>query len=110
MAQVQDAREQYMTALVAADTKNMETAERSGHVDEGPGSAEQERRRENLHRYETKLDSISKAKRAAVYELHRHLAAAAMTTQTGSAEKWVDAQARVDPRIQSHSIDEVRHI
>ena len=101
MAQVQDAREQYMAALAAADTKNLET----GFAE--PGIAEQERRRENLQRYETKLESISNAKRAAVYELHRQLTAAAMTTQTGSAEKWVDAQARVDPRIQSHSIDEV---
>jgi CRP-like cAMP-binding protein len=109
IAQVREAREQYMAALAAADGKRLEQAYQAGREDNGElAPAEQERRRQNLTRYDAKLLAVDKAKRAAVYELHRQLSAAALTSaQTGSGEKWVEAQARIDPRIQGHSIDEV---
>eukprot|EP01046_Picozoa_sp_COSAG06_P042114 COSAG06_NODE_5322_length_3557_cov_4.755350_2_plen_407_part_00 len=109
IAQVREAREQYMAALAAADRKRLEQAYKAGREDDGElAPAEQERRRQNLSRYDVKLLAVDKAKRAAVYELHRQLSAAALTSaQTGSGEKWVEAQARIDPRIQTHSIDEV---
>ena len=40
----------------------------------------QERRRRTLARYDGKLEAVDKAKRAAVYELHRQLSAAALTS------------------------------
>ena len=72
---------------------------------------EQERRRQTMGRYDEKLEAVDKAKRSAVYELHRQLSATSLTSSgTGSGAKWVEAQSRVDSRISTHSIDEVRPV
>ena len=105
-----EAREQYMSTLAAADSKRMARAPNGQGSAEsaGPASAEQERRRRNLERYESKLKHVGAQRRAALYELHRQLSANALTTHSGSGGKWVEAQHRIDPRINTHSIDEVR--
>ena len=110
IASVNEAREQYMSTLAAADSKRMARAQNGQGSAEsaGPDSAEQERRRRNLERYETKLKHVGAQRRAALYELHRQLSANALTTHSGSGGKWVEAQHRIDPRINTHSIDEVR--
>lgn len=107
-SQIREARDQYMAALAAADGKRLEQAYKSGTGDSELAPVEQERRRRTLARYEDKLNAVEKAKRTAVYELHRQLSAASLTsTGTGSGAKWVAAQSRVDSRISTHSIDEV---
>eukprot|EP01045_Picozoa_sp_COSAG04_P010033 COSAG04_NODE_602_length_12195_cov_7.867560_6_plen_614_part_00 len=110
IASVNEAREQYMSTLAAADSKRMARAQNGQGSAEsaGPDSAEQERRRRNLERYESKLKHVGAQRRAALYELHRQLSANALTTHSGSGGKWVEAQHRIDPRINTHSIDEVR--
>ena len=108
LAQIREARDQYMAALAAADGKRMEKAYQSGKGESELAPAEQERRRQTMARYDSKLKAVDTAKRAAVYELHRQLSTSALTsTGTGSGLKWVEAQSRIDPRISTHSIDEV---
>eukprot|EP01043_Picozoa_sp_COSAG02_P030194 COSAG02_NODE_1917_length_10388_cov_116.704733_1_plen_326_part_10 len=103
IAQIREARDQYMAALAAADGKRMEKAYQSGKGESELAPAEQERRRQTVARYDSKLKAVDTAKRAVVYELHRQLSTAALTsTGTGSGAKWVEAQSQIDPRISTH--------
>ena len=98
-----------MDALTAADGRRMETACQLGKDDSKLASAEQERRRQMLARYDNKLEVAEKAKRATVYDLHRQLSSSSLFASTGtvSGAKWIKAQSRIDSRISTRSIDEM---